>query len=278
MSRSPSDAASAPTGAARALPRPRGNALRRVIGRQPCRVVYADARGVQSWPHGPTAPIEAHADIAAWCAANEGTDARLCVSGHLLHNLLADPTLALDSEDAVRRYARQQFVHYHGAPARDWPLAPWVNATGAGACALHSLDLAGLRTTAARHAVRLRSVVPAWSAGLTSLSAARPSFARTGRRALAVVEGPSLTWLVVDTARIVRLQQRFLDAPQVAALAELLDRLLAETDDLVEPPFVIGWGLQGADAAALPAAQLLAPLGGRAAAMRWLHDAMDGPP
>jgi hypothetical protein len=226
--------------------------LRRVSRRAPQRTVCLQAGGVLSWDiarrGGGESPATARFDdFDAWCAANEGCDARLFVSGHLLHSLLIDPALTLVDEEAVRAYAGQQFAHYHGAPARQWPLAVWADGPQAGACALHALDLDALRASAARHGVRLRSVAPLWSAGLGSLTACVPAFADAGPRALALVEGTLVTWLVADARRVLALQQRFLDAPQVEALAALLGRLAAECGLMADLPVVVGWGLHEAE-------------------------------
>ena len=226
--------------------------LSRIGRRAPQRTVCLQAGGVLSWEAVKRAASEAPAtarfdDFDAWCAANEGCDARVFVSGHLLHSLWVDPTLKLADEAAVRAYARQQFAHYHGAPARQWPLAVWADGPQAGACALHALDLDALRASAARHGVRLRSVAPLWSAGLGSLAACVPAFADAGPRALALVEGTLVTWLVADAGRVLALQQRFLDAPQVDSLAALLARLVAEGGLMAGLPVVIGWGLHDAE-------------------------------
>ncbi len=225
--------------------------LRRVSRRAPQRTVCLQEGGVLSWDivrgGGGGLPATARFDhFDAWCTANEGCDARLFVSGHLLHSLLIDPALTLVDDEAVRAYAGQQFAHYHGAPARQWPLAVWADGSQAGACALHALDLAALRSSAARHDVRLRSVAPLWSAGLGSLTACVPAFADAGPRALALVEGTLVTWLVADARRVLALQQRFLDAPQVDALAALLGRLAAEGGLMADLPVVVGWGLHDA--------------------------------
>lgn len=284
MSPSPIDELRPSRAAERARPGPWARALRRAIGHRPRHTVYARPEGLQSWSSdarrntGAAASAAEFVDFAAWCAANEGAEATLRVSGHLIHNLIVDPVMALADEDAVRRYARQQFAYYHGPQADEWPLASWLDRSGSGACALHALDLTALRAAAARHDVRLRGVAPAWSAGLASLSAANPSLAAAGRRALAVVEGTMLTWLVIENGRMTALQQRFLDAPRVPTLADLLVRLVAETPALAEEPFVVGWALEDADDGLLAHAQLLAPLGAHASAMRWMLDAMDAPP
>lgn len=264
--------------------------LRRVGRRAPQRSVCLQAGGVLSWDVAKRAAGEppATARLAefdhfdAWCTANEGCDARLFVSGHLLHSLWIDPALKLADEEAVRAYARQQFAHYHGAPARQWPLAVWAEGAQAGACALHALDLDALRASAARHGVRLRSVAPLWSAGLGSLTARVPAFADAGPRALALVEGTLVTWLLADAGRVLALQQRFLDAPQVEALAALLGRLTAEGGLMVDLPVVVGWGLHDAETSAEPSTELtsrlrahvVGSLAGSGPAADWVLDTM----
>lgn len=312
MSRFPTESAqpsghpAAPTGAL-GWPRFFDRAMHRARARSPHFTLYLGAKELLSWNMNQLEGIDAALSSAsasglrtsatssssslvapapkafenfeAWCAAHEGAQARICVSGHLLHSLVADPALRLRDEAAVRDYASQQFTHYHGTQAQRWPLAVWwrgANAgASAGACALHSLDLPALQAAAARHRVRLRSIAPAWSAGLTSLAMRRPSFAGPGLHALALVEGTLLTWLVAEAGRIVALQQRYLDAPRTDALADLLDRLSAEGSALAEPPLVIGWGLDDTGHASLPRADVLGPLGDPLAAGAWMLDSMN---
>ena len=241
---------------------------------------------VQAWPDGGFGRAQTFPSFDAWCAANPGAPARLCVSAHLLHGLVVDPTLALGlalaDDTALRGYARQQFSHYHGDAAQGWPLATWALGSGStrstrsnlslGACALHSLDLDALRASAARHGVRLRSVAPVALAGLASLTRQQPSFAHAGRRALALVEGRLLTWLLVDSGRIVGWQQRFLEAPNGDALAQLLAQLLSESSatPLAEPPRVVAWGLMNVESA-VDTDVVIDP----SACSRWVHDALD---
>jgi hypothetical protein len=257
--------------------------LRRVSSGAPQRTVCLQAGSVLSWDMAKRgvsrSPATARFDhFGAWCVANEGCDARLFVSGHLLHSLLIDPALKLADEEAVRAYARQQFAHYHGASARHWPLAVWTDGPQAGACALHALDLDELGACAARHGVRLRHMAPLWSAGLGSLTARVPAFADAGPRALALVEGTLVTWLVADTGRLLALQQRFLDAPRLDALAALLGRLMAEGVRLADLPVVIGWGLHDAESrtelTSTLRAQVLGSLDGSGPTADWVLDTM----
>ncbi len=275
MSRSPSERW--PLSVGRALGRALGRSVRRARGSVPRHTVYLQAHGLHAWRHASGTHADtiatAYASFDSWCVANPGADATAYVSGHLLHSLVVDPAMALDDDAAVRSYARQQFAHYHGAEARRWTLAAWCDDFGAGACALHALDLGALRVTAAKHDVQLRSVAPAWSAGLRSLAAFKPSFAAPGLHALALVEGTLLTWLAVDSGRIIAMQQRFLDAPRGAALADVLARLVDEsTPSLVEPPLVVGWDLDDSENAALLPCQRIGPLASGGATTRWMLD------
>ena len=235
----------------RAWPAQLRHALLDLRGAAPAHTLYLGAQdglapAVQAWSGAAFERVQTAPSFDAWCAAHPGTRVRLCVSAHRLHGLVVDPTLALPDAAALQRYARQQFCHYHGDAVQAWPLATWSLGAGAtrshGACALHALDLGALRASAARHGVRLRSVTPAALAGLASLTRQQPSLGQAGRRGLAIVEGRLLTWLVVDAGRLVGWQQRFLERPSRAALAELLAQLVSEASQsstaLVEPPRV----------------------------------------
>jgi hypothetical protein len=256
-------------------------ALQRARARVVQQVVYLGAAGVSAWHaltdsshSGAATATGEYADFNAWCQAHSGCDARLFVSAHLLHSLVVDPALRLFDEPAVRAYAAQQFGHYHGVQARQWPMAVWAHASNSGACALHSVDLPALMAQAAAHDVRVRSVAPVWSAGLDSVSRLKPAFGGAQPQALALVEGRRITWLVAQAAGVVALQQRFIDTPRIDALADLLHRLVIETGPFAEPPLVVGWGLDDARSAASLPAQVLTPLGQHTACAEWLLDAM----
>ena len=290
MSRTPTDASPAPATAntpgpahtgSNDLARTLGRALQRARGRLARQVVYLGAAGVSSWqaPNsgshaGAAAAADEHADFNAWCRAHSGCDARLFVSGHLLHSLVVDPALHLFDEPAVRAYAAQQFSHYHGVQARQWPVAVWSHPSNSGACALHSVDLPALMAQAAAHDVRVGSIAPVWSAGLDSVSRLKPAFGGVQPQALALVEGRRVTWLVAKAACVVGLQQRFIDVPRLDALADLLRRLVMETGPFAERPLVVGWGLDDALSASSLPAQVLTPLGQPTASADWLLDTM----
>jgi hypothetical protein len=250
-------------------------------GRAPRHTLYLHPQGLTAWRAGavPTAP-EHFADFDAWCRAHPGSQARLLLSGKGLHSLLIDPGLSLGDEETLRTYARQQFAHYHGAPARQWPIAVWSDGKPeghAGACALHGFDLDALRASAKAHQVHLTGVAPLWSAGLGSLAQRVPAFGGPGRHALALVEGRLVTWLVTESGAVTALRQRHLDAPDTARLAALLNDLSAGTEPLSTPPLLVGWGLDDDAGSGLPA-QALTPLHtGSGALGPWVLDAMGTP-
>jgi class 3 adenylate cyclase len=220
-------------------------------GRLAHHVVHVRADGARSWridashdgDDGPAAATD-HDSFACWCAAHPGVDASLRVSGQLVHSLVVEPSLPLRGVEAVRRYARQQFTHYHGAQAADWPVTVWTDGVHSVACALHGLDLPALREAAGRHDVRLRGMTPVWSAGIVMLARARPAFAGPGRHGLLVVEGAAATWLVAEDGVVTSLRQRYADSAHGQAVAQLLQALVSESLPLAGPPAVLGWGVE----------------------------------
>jgi hypothetical protein len=265
----------------RAWPRNMGRSLRRVLGASPQHTLFVHSQGVWAWTtrHDGVEPMppSVHENVDAWCAAHEGADARIVVSNHLVHSLLVDAALPLDDNEALHTHARQQLFHYHGTPARHWPLAVWSDSRQRGACALHALDLDAVRRIAAAHEVHLRSVMPAWSVGLRNVDRQCPDFGESGRSALALVEAALVTWLVVDGGRVLQLQQRFADAAEVGALARLLRALMADSAPLAALPTVIGWGMDAAgDAASLPA-RVIGSLSGDSPSARWVLDGAHEP-
>jgi hypothetical protein len=273
----------ASVGAWRASLVQRWQALR---GGAPRHAVFVHTEGVVAWPAGRAASgsdaamPERFDSFEAWCGAHAGEAAQLHLSGRLVHNLLIEPSLGLRGPAATLAYARQQFTHYHGAAAQQWPLAVALAGGGSVVCALHSLELGQLRSSAQRHGVRLLGAAPVWAAGLSSLARREPEFTQPGRRALAVVEGTLVTWLASDGGRIVALQQRRLDTPHLDELAELIDALASGSEPLVATPFVVGWGLQSGDhaerAARVPA-RLLSLLGEEGGLRHWVLDRVDAP-
>jgi hypothetical protein len=194
---------------------------------------------------------------------------------------VVDAALGLRDADAVRHYAQQQFTHYHGPQAAAWPLAVWFDAgrgdrgSQAGACAVHGIDLESLQADARRHAVRVRSIAPVWSAGLRSLGRWLPRFEDAGRHALLLVEGGVATWLVAEGGRVVALSQRYLDVTRTDAIAALIDGLVEESPPLAGLPVVIGWGTD-AGASVPPELALMPGPWGASMMSDWMQDALAG--
>jgi len=106
-------------------------------------------------------------------------------------------------------------------------------------------NLERLRAAAARHKVRLISVRPAWCEALISAARAEADWASAAHTALAVVEGRSLSWLVLARGAVVAVRQRYLDphdSENPRTLATLLDELATETPEPVAPARRRGWG------------------------------------
>ena len=261
MSPSPTSRADAGLAGLRQIPLLRKRVARAwsgARGRLHRHVVHVHAKGVLSWrvdagaaPADAAERAAAYDSFAHWCAEHPGADARLQVSGQLVHSLAVDASLQLRSPDAVRRYAQQQFTHYHGPQAAAWPVAIWAEGTQSVACGLHGIDLEAMRHDAAGRDVRLLGMTPVWSAGLTMLAAARPDFAGPGRHALLLVEGAAATWLVAEDGVVTSIRQRYADEPHVDAVAQLLAALASEGPPLAAPPTVLGWGIEAPHA--LPA-------------------------
>ncbi len=271
MSRWPIDAPIAGVAAARvrALRARATRAWARARGRLPRHDVYLHAQGVLSWPGNGTdaAAASAFASFAAWCAAHAGAQARVHVTGQASQGLVIDPALGISDADAVRRYAVQQFTHYHGPQAAAWPLAVWDG----GACGLHGLDLAALRADAAAHDVRLAGVAPVWCAGLPALASRHPAFDAPGPHALLLVEGACATWLVAENRRATLLRQRYLDAAHADAVIQLLDGLVRESPPLASLPVVAGWGIDAPASIDPDVAVVLGDLGGPGGIATWIR-------
>lgn len=247
-------------------------------GRVPRYTVYLQAQGVLSWrvdarAAASDAPGQATAfeSFATWCAAHRGVDVQLRVSGQLIHSLAIDAALQLHDPARVRRYALQQFTHYHGPQAAGWPLAVWAEGAQCVACSLHGVDLAALRNDAGTHEIRLLGMIPAWSAGLATLTAIRPEFAGSQRHALLLVEGSAATWLVAEDGVVVTLRQRLIDTPRIDAVERLLAALVLESPPLAAPPIVAGWGIEAPAALPVDRASTFGELSGPGSMIAWMR-------
>lgn len=210
-------------------------------------------------------PLFLDADGAARLTALPGgTAVDVIVSARLLHELVCEPGLPLNDEPARQAYARQMFGHYFGAAAQRWPLATWAAADQQGASALHGIDWPALAQAAAAANVHLRRVQPAWAPLLQRLMVDEPDWARAPAAALAWVEGPVLTWLVLRDGQVQVLRQLRLPTATQAALGEVLAELRTG-----ESVLVLGYGLDGGASMAWPGLRVLHRLDGASPDMAW---------
>ena len=199
------------------------------------------SRQGQSWP-----------DFESWCAAHPGQQLRIWVGGAWVHNVSVPADMPLADAQAVKAYARLQFVHYFGAAAQDWPLALWQPGRGPAAGQRHAvalqeqggLSLAALSQTAQRHGVRILSLRPAWSHALAIAATLDQAWARAESSGLALLEGRMLSWLRLSQGQLVEVQQRYLDQADSQELQALMQGLQPASGSS-HAPKLMGWGPQG---------------------------------
>nr|WP_295077086.1 hypothetical protein [uncultured Roseateles sp.] len=242
--------------------------------------LFLTAEGLRPLLDGANSPQRTVQESAE---AHRGTAARLIVSARLLHELVCEPGLPLAQESDLQAYGRQQFSHYFGAAAKQWPLASWrlgavpAPAQGAEQCAeqcglsaLHGLDWPALRLTFEANAVQLRQVQPAWAPVLAHVLASEPVWAAAPQAGLAWVEGQVLTWLQLRAGRVQALRQLRLSEASLAALHETLAELRS---GFAGPVLALGFGLSAepgqADAGASEGVRLLGRLTGTAPQAEW---------
>ncbi len=240
--------------------------------------LFLTAEGLRPLLDGANSPLRT---VQEWAEAHRGTAARLIVSARLLHELVCEPGLPLAQETDLQAYGRQQFSHYFGAAAKQWPLASWrldaLSAHGAeqraeqcGLSALHGLDWPALRLIFEANEVQLRQVQPAWAPVLAHVLASEPVWAAAPQAGLAWVEGQVLTWLQLRAGRVQALRQLRLPETTVAALHETLAELRS---GFAGPVLALGFGLSAepgqADAGASEGVRLLGRLTGTAPQAEW---------
>ena len=233
--------------------------------RAPARTVLLQAAQVWSYAADAFSPI-AFADFESWCAAHSGLSVRIVLSSALTHQLVADPALPLEDTEAVLAWARHQFVHYHGAAAQHWALAPWCDGPQRGAIALHALELDTLLQQAKRHRVDIQAIEPWWSVALRVATRRAPVLASFEPAELWLVEGVQLTRVLCADRRVQGIEQRWLDAADETALA----RLIAQLCDAEHPPWVLGCGLASDAGRPLVTARVLGALEERCPAPEWV--------
>lgn len=188
------------------------------------------------WHRAPGANETARVDDwAAWCAAHAGARVQMVLSGHLTTDLLAPAGLPLRGRAQVAAWARQQWQHYHGPAAQDWPLAAWPH----GACALTGRSLAALVVPALAHRVSLMQMRPWWSVAWPAVQRAAPQALPGGSGVLWLLEERRVTRLQLRDGTLAGLEPRWLDE----ATPEALDRLVHQYPEEAGPQWVIGHGL-----------------------------------
>ena len=195
----------------------------------------------------------------------------LLLSEHLLLPLVADADLPLDGGDEIRSHAAQLLVHYHGASAQSWPLAPWAEGRGGqrrcGAWAWTSPE----PWTALRPL--LRSARPASLACLAACRQQEPRWAQAPHAALAWVEGGLLCWMELQAGVLQAARHLRLAAPSPEALCQRLQALLAGLPAGTET-LLAGHGLSAPLAASLDGVRCLTPLDAAPpAALPWARPA-----
>ncbi len=195
---------------------------------------YEQEGAGQRWP-----------DFEQWCAAHPRQQLRIWVGGAWVHNVSVPADMPLADAQAVRAYARLQFVHYFGAAAQAWPLAVWSQGQQRNAVALQEqagLSLNALTSAALAHGVRILSVRPAWSQALAQAAAADSAWAQAESSGLGLLEGRMLSWLSLARGQLVDVQQRYLDQGDAGELQALLQRLQPASGNS-HAPKLLGWGI-----------------------------------
>lgn len=200
-------------------------------------------------------------DWAAWCAAHPRQPVQVVLSSRLTTDLLVPPDLPLRRRAEVTTWARQQWLHYHGAVAQAWPVVAWAQ----GATALSGLALNALTEPAQAHRVSLQQVRPWWSVVWPALQRLAPAVLPDGTGVLWLLEGREVMRLALREGLPVALMPRWLDEATPAAL----EGLIAEYDDADQPVCVIGHGLAEPLQQPLRGAKALGRLHGPVPHPRW---------
>jgi hypothetical protein len=175
---------------------------------------------------------ERHADFETWCRAHPRQRCTLWVGGAWLSDLACEGAVALQGSAARLDWARRVLAHYHGNVALTWPLAVWRLRATFGVSALHGMDLAAVRASAAAQRVALASVRPLWPLLLRRLLGLRPALSRGESARALLVEGTQLTVVMLRRGAVAWVHRRRLAEP----LAESLHAVLAEDPAAVGLP------------------------------------------
>lgn len=207
-----------------------------------------------------------HPDWRSW--RNAAGTGRCCLwlAGSMVHDLVADPTLGLDDPADVAAWARAQWTHYHGAAARDWPIATWSARGRRGASALHGVDLRALQAQAGTAQVTLVSVRPWWTQVL-ALCLARPDGVGRGSKQLLVLEGSHAVQVTLRGGRVETVRHRRLDHATAAEVSALVAEQAPP-----EATYAVGYGM--ADQA-IAGVEVLAPLNDTSPPAAWVGSVID---
>lgn len=234
--------------------------------RAPLRTVFLQADAAWSYAAADDAAPHRFEPATLWVAAHADERVRLVLSGALTHQLVVnDAALPLADADAVVAWARHQFVHYHGAAAQHWAIAPWHQAGQRGASASHGLDVAATLRAAQEHAVKVQAVQPWWAMALRAATRDAPGLTVQGRAELWLVEALQATRVVCVAGRVASIEQHWLAAADEAALAAAL----ATVGSDAATAHVLGYGLAPTAGRGL-AAQRLGGLCDAWPAARWV--------
>ena len=230
--------------------------LRRSLGlRAPVHAVLADSNGAWAWnPRNAHSAATRYASVQDWIKRHPGCDLRLWVSGELVQSLACEHAAGKQDDEALRSIAKREFIAHHGDAAARWPLATWRNKAALGVCALAGVDLPALSEHAAKHAVRMQSVVPWWYHAFQEARRCVSALGQVEVAHVCVVEGQHIAWISTARGLLVEVQQTSLASAHVDALRAELTRWASATPASALKPVVLGQGLQnGSQTGALDA-------------------------
>ena len=219
--------------------------LRRSLGlRVPMHAVLADSNGAWAWnPRNAHSAATRYASVQDWINRHPGCDLRLWVSGQLVRSLASEHAAGKQDAEALRSIAKREFVARHGDAAARWPLATWRNEAALGVCALVGVDLPALNEHAAKHAVRMQSVVPWWYHAFQEARRCVSALGQVQTAYVCVVEGQQIAWISAARGLLVEVEQTLLASAHIDALQAELTRWVFARPASALKPVVLGQGL-----------------------------------
>lgn len=207
--------------------------------REPVRTLFLQEHASWSYTRGEAA-AQLFATHDDWMAAHAGGKVRLVLSTALTHQLVvSDASLPLEDVEALLAWARQQFVHYHGVVAQQWPLSAWLGGGQRGASAAHGIDLESLLRRAREQGVSVCSVQPWWAVALQAATLQAPTLALADPAELWIVEGTRVTRVCCGAGCVRQIEQHWLAQPRPELLAALIEGAGAPP----QSSWVLGYGL-----------------------------------